>query len=391
MKHWIKLAVAVIAAAAFTSIAATYAFAHGTAARGTTVKVAKSRLAGSWSTAGESRCTTSSPTSTGRSSCYGACEAYWPPLLTKGKPHAGTGVRASLLGTTKRKDGKLEVTYNHHPLYYFVGDGSRPDDGARPESSSALPGGRSHRPERKSTSAVAAGHGPACAPLPAVVVISAAAVAADFSCGKPQAGADVPPLLVPPACSNFLAPRVPARAVPAARSARRVCRYQPAGRLQPPSAPAPGSTVDGIFGCCGGCSSPSTFTPTWTVFVTGSPRNSLRDRHRPPVEVQPTTRAVRRARCCVLLAATRTQPTGSSTSRSPIVRTYSLGDFFDIWHEPLGPARVGPARGKVTAFFDAVATSEIPRGIPLLAHAQIQLDVGRPLVAAGNDRLPSGL
>jgi predicted lipoprotein with Yx(FWY)xxD motif len=58
----------------------------------------------------------------GRSACYGACATYWPPLLTKGKPHAGTGVRASLLGTTKRKDGKLEVTYNHHPLYYFVGD-----------------------------------------------------------------------------------------------------------------------------------------------------------------------------------------------------------------------------------------------------------------------------
>jgi len=58
----------------------------------------------------------------GRSSCYGACATYWPPLLTKGKPHAGTGVRASLLGTTKRKDGKLELVYNHHPLYYFVGD-----------------------------------------------------------------------------------------------------------------------------------------------------------------------------------------------------------------------------------------------------------------------------
>src|SRR5438445_8894129 len=54
--------------------------------------------------------------------CYGACAALWPPLLTKGKPVAGPGVRASLLGTTKRKDGKLEVTYNHHPLYYFVTD-----------------------------------------------------------------------------------------------------------------------------------------------------------------------------------------------------------------------------------------------------------------------------
>jgi predicted lipoprotein with Yx(FWY)xxD motif len=54
--------------------------------------------------------------------CYGACAALWPPLLTHGKPVAGPGVRASLLGTTKRKDGKLEVTYGGHPLYYFVTD-----------------------------------------------------------------------------------------------------------------------------------------------------------------------------------------------------------------------------------------------------------------------------
>ena len=54
--------------------------------------------------------------------CYGACAALWPPLLTHGKPVAGPGVRASLLGTTKRKDGKLEVTYGGHPLYYIVTD-----------------------------------------------------------------------------------------------------------------------------------------------------------------------------------------------------------------------------------------------------------------------------
>jgi predicted lipoprotein with Yx(FWY)xxD motif len=56
------------------------------------------------------------------STCYGACAALWPPLTTTGKPIADRGARASLLGTTKRKDGKLEVTYNHHPLYYFVSD-----------------------------------------------------------------------------------------------------------------------------------------------------------------------------------------------------------------------------------------------------------------------------
>lgn len=54
--------------------------------------------------------------------CYGACAALWPPLLTHGKPVAGSGVRASLLGTTKRKDGKVQVTYGGHPLYYFVTD-----------------------------------------------------------------------------------------------------------------------------------------------------------------------------------------------------------------------------------------------------------------------------
>jgi predicted lipoprotein with Yx(FWY)xxD motif len=57
-----------------------------------------------------------------RSVCYGACAALWPPLITNGKPVAGPGVKASLLGTTKRSDGRFEVTYNGHPLYYFVSD-----------------------------------------------------------------------------------------------------------------------------------------------------------------------------------------------------------------------------------------------------------------------------
>jgi predicted lipoprotein with Yx(FWY)xxD motif len=56
------------------------------------------------------------------STCSGACAAAWPPLTTKGKPTAGTGVKASLLGTTKRSDGTLEVTYAGHPLYYYAGD-----------------------------------------------------------------------------------------------------------------------------------------------------------------------------------------------------------------------------------------------------------------------------
>jgi predicted lipoprotein with Yx(FWY)xxD motif len=58
----------------------------------------------------------------GRSACYGACVAYWPPLLSTAKPRAARGVHASLLGVIKRADGKRQVTYGGHPLYTFVGD-----------------------------------------------------------------------------------------------------------------------------------------------------------------------------------------------------------------------------------------------------------------------------
>jgi predicted lipoprotein with Yx(FWY)xxD motif len=57
-----------------------------------------------------------------KSNCYGGCEAAWPPVTTTGKPTAGAGAMASALGTTKRKDGTLQVTYNGHPLYTFTGD-----------------------------------------------------------------------------------------------------------------------------------------------------------------------------------------------------------------------------------------------------------------------------
>lgn len=58
-----------------------------------------------------------------QSSCSSsACVQYWPPVLTTGAPQAGTGVSASLLGTTTRQDGTTEVTYAGHPLYYFISD-----------------------------------------------------------------------------------------------------------------------------------------------------------------------------------------------------------------------------------------------------------------------------
>jgi predicted lipoprotein with Yx(FWY)xxD motif len=58
----------------------------------------------------------------GKSACYGACAGTWPPLTTSGAPQATSGAEASKLGTTKRNDGTVQVTYAGHPLYTYVAD-----------------------------------------------------------------------------------------------------------------------------------------------------------------------------------------------------------------------------------------------------------------------------
>lgn len=65
---------------------------------------------------------------------------------------------------------------------------------------------------------------------------------------------------------------------------------------------------------------------------------------------------------------------------SSVKRSFVLGDFFDVWGQPLGPDRVGPARGPVTAIVDRKLWTGDPRKIPLASHTQIQLEVGTPLV-----------
>jgi predicted lipoprotein with Yx(FWY)xxD motif len=57
-----------------------------------------------------------------QSECYGACAEAWPPVLTEGKPQAGQGAQAGLLGTTQRNDGTTQATYDGHALYYYVDD-----------------------------------------------------------------------------------------------------------------------------------------------------------------------------------------------------------------------------------------------------------------------------
>jgi predicted lipoprotein with Yx(FWY)xxD motif len=55
------------------------------------------------------------------SACTGACASQWPPLRASGKPTVGSGANA-VVGTTKRSDGKPQLTYNGHPVYLFSGD-----------------------------------------------------------------------------------------------------------------------------------------------------------------------------------------------------------------------------------------------------------------------------
>jgi predicted lipoprotein with Yx(FWY)xxD motif len=57
-----------------------------------------------------------------KSRCYDSCAAAWPPFYTKGRPRAGRGVDADLLGTATRRNGRRQVTYKGQPLYFYVSD-----------------------------------------------------------------------------------------------------------------------------------------------------------------------------------------------------------------------------------------------------------------------------
>ena len=62
-----------------------------------------------------------------KSTCSGGCATEWPPVTTTGKATAGSGLTASMVGTTTRSDGTKQVTYNGHPLYTYVGDAKAGD------------------------------------------------------------------------------------------------------------------------------------------------------------------------------------------------------------------------------------------------------------------------
>jgi predicted lipoprotein with Yx(FWY)xxD motif len=63
---------------------------------------------------------------TAKSTCSGACAVNWPPALAGSRPTVGDGLDDAALGTTRRSDGKVQVTYAGHPLYRFAGDNGKP-------------------------------------------------------------------------------------------------------------------------------------------------------------------------------------------------------------------------------------------------------------------------
>lgn len=63
------------------------------------------------------------PERTSEPECYGECAEAWPPVLTDGEPKASGDARQRLLGTTERRDGSIQVTYDGHPLYYYFDEG----------------------------------------------------------------------------------------------------------------------------------------------------------------------------------------------------------------------------------------------------------------------------
>jgi hypothetical protein len=161
--------------------------------------------------------------------------------------------------------------------------------------------------------------------------------------------------------------------------------------LAPAGSPAPGQSVDGIS--CG---------PTeqlvfhihahLTIFVNGAARAvPLGVGIAPPLGVEQTQAGPYAAggQCFSYLHTHAAD--GIIHIESPVQRVYTLGDFFDVWKQPLARNRVASAAGPVTAFLNGRRYSGDPRAIPLLAHAQIQLDVGRPTVAPQSITFPGSL
>jgi hypothetical protein len=131
---------------------------------------------------------------------------------------------------------------------------------------------------------------------------------------------------------------------------------------------ATGTDVDGI-GCQSSEQTVFHIHAHLTIFVDGSPRQVPAGIGVPGAQAQ-------------------------STTQGPFVSSgtcfYWLHTFAE-WGQPLGPHHLGPATGRVAAIYNGQRYTGNPRDIPLNPHAQIQLEIGTPLVAPATITFPPGL
>ncbi|HKC77596.1 MAG TPA: hypothetical protein VKB70_04330, partial [Gaiellaceae bacterium] len=150
--------------------------------------------------------------------------------------------------------------------------------------------------------------------------------------------------------------------------------------IAPAGGPSPGGSVDGIT-CAPSEQLVFHIHARLTIFVHGKPRAVPAGVGfgSPVVEQTPKGPVVGSGSCVAWLHTHTTD--GIIHEESPIQRSFTLGNFFDVWGQPLSQTQVGTAKGPVTAIVNGRTWVGDPRAIPLNAHTQIQLEVGKPLVA----------
>jgi hypothetical protein len=149
--------------------------------------------------------------------------------------------------------------------------------------------------------------------------------------------------------------------------------------LAPPASPPLGGSVDGIQ-CGAGEQVAFHIHARLTIFVDGESRSvppgvGIAD---PQSSSTPRGQFVENGSCFSWLHTHAAD--GIIHIESPVQRVYTLGNFFDIWNQPLSGTQVGPAKGQATVLYNGKVWTGDPRDVPLNAHAQIQLMVGKPLV-----------
>jgi hypothetical protein len=224
------------------------------------------------------------------------------------------------------------------------------------------------------------------AALVVIAVVVGITLAVTQGNGGPAAGGSTPKLKL-----AALSTLGPLKATPAAGP------LGPEGVPVPGAAPltstatiVPGTKVDGIS-CQTSEQTLFHIHAHLTIFVNGSPRQLPAGIGIPGAKATSTPQGpfISSGTCFYWLHTHAAD--GIIHIESPVQRTYTLGDVFDEWGQPLGPDQVGPARGRVTALYNGQVYKGNPRDIPLNAHAQIQLEVGTPLVAPTSIKWPSGL